>query len=540
MTSVTSNGQDKASSPRAKPSDYEEAITAAGFGRFNIYLYLFAIPACFSTVYETSTMSYILPAAECDFQITLNQKGLLNAVTYAGMITSAILWGVMADSKGRQKVLAIGLLADGVCTLAASFSQDTITLMIFKFFGGFIINGPFAILMSFLSEFHNNKMRSRVMMFVGLCFAFATLSLPGLAWSIFPQNWTFHMGSWVMYSWQIFLAIASVPSWIAGIAILFLPESPKFLMSKGRNEEAMDVFKKIYAINHGNSSKSYPIQELVHEDMEEVKPVDISTIEGKISRPHIERTQSQIVVKSFWASFIDDLKKMKVLFHKEYLGKSIHAYTLQFCILMGLNTVRLWLPQLFYIISDYEDNVGTTRTSNLCTMIAHGVKKNENNTQGTGECEVHFSPQAYQNNVIVALVGILAYLIAGCLINALGNKRLMIIGLTLCGTMGLGLYWSTTSTMTLILSSLYVNIGSISTTSLLGVIVNFFPTNLRTIVIAVVMMFGRCGALIGNVIFPYLLALGCVESFVYVGVIMLCGAFLCFFLPGETHKNNLK
>lgn len=35
-------------------------------------------------------------------------------------------------------------------------------------------------------------------------------------------------------------------------------------------------------------------------------------------------------------------------------------------------------------------------------------------------------------------------------------------------------------------------------------------------------MFGRSGALIGNVIFPYLLALGCVQSFVYVGVVMLC------------------
>lgn len=83
-------------------------------------------------------MSYILPAAECDFRITLNQKGLLNAITYGGMVTSAILWGVIADSKGRQKVLVCGFLADGICALAASFSQNTITLMCFKFFGGFM------------------------------------------------------------------------------------------------------------------------------------------------------------------------------------------------------------------------------------------------------------------------------------------------------------------------------------------------------------------------------------------------------------------
>lgn len=143
------------------------------------------------------------------------------------------------------------------------------------------------------------------------------------------------MGSWVMHSWQIFLAVASIPSLSAGVAVLFLPESPKFLMSKGRNEEALQVLRKIYIINHGNARGSYPIKELVQEDLSEEKPIDITTIEGKIAKPTLQRAQSQVVEKSFCASFLDDLKKMKILFYKEYLGRSIHAYTLQFCILMG-------------------------------------------------------------------------------------------------------------------------------------------------------------------------------------------------------------
>lgn len=144
------------------------------------------------------------------------------------------------------------------------------------------------------------------------------------------------MGPWVMHSWQIFLAVASIPSWMGGVLVLFFPESPKFLMSKGRNEEALQVFRRIYAINHGNSGGSYPIKELIQENLPEEKPVDISTIEGKVvSKPTFQRAQSEVVEKTFWVSFVEDLKKMKVLFHKEFLGKSIHAYTLQFCILMG-------------------------------------------------------------------------------------------------------------------------------------------------------------------------------------------------------------
>lgn len=158
-------------------------------------------------------------------------------------------------------------------------------------------------------------MRSIVVLIVGLYFSFATLFLPGLAWAIFPQNWTFNMGSWTIHSWQIFLAVTSAPSLLAGIAVLFFPESPKFLMSKGRNKEALEIFNRIYVINRGISS--YPIKQLIQGNL---------TIEGNISN---------VAGKSFWVSFLDDLKKMKILFHKEYLRKSIHANTLQFCILMG-------------------------------------------------------------------------------------------------------------------------------------------------------------------------------------------------------------
>lgn len=54
------------------------------------------------------------------------------------------------------------------------------------------------------------------------------------------------------------------------------------------------------------------------------------------------------------------------------------------------------------------------------------------------------------------------------------------------------------------------------------------------------MLFGRFGALIGNVIFPYLLAWGCLQSFAYVAIIMFGASFLAFFLPKDTNKQDLK
>ncbi len=72
--------------PPDKPTaaDFETAISASGHGLFH-YLLLFAgLPCCAATLYETSTMSYILPSADCDLHLTLTDKGVLNGVTYAG------------------------------------------------------------------------------------------------------------------------------------------------------------------------------------------------------------------------------------------------------------------------------------------------------------------------------------------------------------------------------------------------------------------------------------------------------------------------
>lgn len=68
----------------SKPADFETAITASGYGKFNVILYVIAAAAGWASVFETTTMSYVFPAAECDLNLSLSDKGLLNAVTYAG------------------------------------------------------------------------------------------------------------------------------------------------------------------------------------------------------------------------------------------------------------------------------------------------------------------------------------------------------------------------------------------------------------------------------------------------------------------------
>lgn len=65
-------------------ADFETAISATKFGKFNIFLFLLSIPAGWTNMFETTTMSYVFPAAHCDLDLSLNQRGSLNAITFIG------------------------------------------------------------------------------------------------------------------------------------------------------------------------------------------------------------------------------------------------------------------------------------------------------------------------------------------------------------------------------------------------------------------------------------------------------------------------
>jgi hypothetical protein len=75
---------DQASTGQKESKNYEEALIKIGFGRFQ-YLLLFVCGlANASDAVEILCVSFVLPAAECDLNLTSADKGVLNAITFLG------------------------------------------------------------------------------------------------------------------------------------------------------------------------------------------------------------------------------------------------------------------------------------------------------------------------------------------------------------------------------------------------------------------------------------------------------------------------
>lgn len=65
-------------------ADFESALIATGFGKFNLLLLLIVIPTAWSSMFETTSMSFVFPVAQCDLNLSMEDKGNLNAITYLG------------------------------------------------------------------------------------------------------------------------------------------------------------------------------------------------------------------------------------------------------------------------------------------------------------------------------------------------------------------------------------------------------------------------------------------------------------------------
>ncbi|XP_024883788.1 synaptic vesicle glycoprotein 2B-like isoform X3 [Temnothorax curvispinosus] len=513
------------------PADFERAIVSAGYGKFNYLLLLAVLPASFSSIFSSSAMSYVLPSAECDLQLTMFDKGLLNSMAFVGMICTVFFWGYVTDMFGRKKIMFYGYLLTGLLSVATCFSHRSWLLITFKFFDGMIISGPYAALMSYLAEIHNEAHRSRSYMWLGVFFSLGNISLPCIAWLIIPQKWyiTFLSETKIeINSWRVFLAICSLPEFLACIALFAFPESPRFLILKGRHDEALSVFKKIYSLNTGKDPDTYPIKSLENEYSVESCG---------------ERIQDKL--KNCW-------KRIKPLFLRSNIFRLILISMVQLGATIGSNSLRLWLPQLFAMIESYKSTLmkDDSQVSGLqptfCYMLGQ-EKSHYNSTQYINEMmhnstticvPAELNSRVFINSIVIAVTSVIGYTIAGSLITVVGKRKLMAICFVVAAACCASLYWAEDTNGILGLSSVFVAMTSIGGATVINVIVDNFPTYLRTMAVSTTMMMGRIGAVIGNLLFPVLFNLSCLGPFVMIGSASLVSALLVVILPRKPTQGD--
>lgn len=506
------------------PVDFETAISSTGFGKFQYLLLLAIVPASMSALFGTSSMSFILPAATCEFQLTSFKKGLLNGAIYLGMISSGFFWGFVSDVMGRQKPLYLGLLADGIASFCLSCSQSFEYLILFKFLAGIAICGPFSLAYAYLSEFFDKSRRDSIVMMTGCFTSFGSLVQPVIAYFIIPHDWEYILfGTFLINSWRIFLMLSTLPSLSGALLVYFMPETPKFLMAHGRTEEALEVFRTMYSWNTGNSRESFPVRRL------------------QSGMAHSEQE------KTFVQSVAQGWRQVNPLFKKPYLTTALIIFLMQALTMSSLNALRLLQPQIFasYLAQNGGDDI------DVCTTIDSPPVNTSMLLRGTQHVASHcakniIDSRVYSNASFVGACTFFYYIIANFLMKALGKKKLYVISVLLCAIC-VGVYPWSYSYYVVILACFFMAVMSTTVTVVLGCCVQQFPTTLRALAVNMTMISGRVGVLLGSLLFSVFIERACQISFLALAVINIVCAFIMLFCLTErtaedgdiTHKTPL-
>ncbi|CAG9858657.1 unnamed protein product [Phyllotreta striolata] len=496
-------------------ANFEEAITATGYGKFNILLLLFMIPSSFTQASEQMAISYILPIADCDLHLTLEQKSLLNAVSFAGSLSSGVLFGYLSDTFGRKRLIVYGYFLHFVFSLAAATSTNLLQLLIAKFFCGFLFNGPFSSLAAYLTEFHSAQYRSKVQLFRGITFALGFFLVPCLAWIVLPLNINFNLFGLTFHTWNIFLLCCAFPPLMASVLFSFMPESPKFLMSVGKNEEALQVFQKVFSSNCGKLKNDFPIKHLANE---------------KIHCKNEDKKRSVItVIKT-------SLSKIFAVFKPPHVCQLLLAISVTIGFMVGLCVLKLWLPQILKLIHE-DQEVNNTTDINICTVIDN-LKNNDARIKETCDTkQLNDNTFIYTSSMIINGVEMFFFMISGFLVNCLGKKTLMMISCVFASLSALGLYFVPNVPVLIALFSIYIT--GLELTGILDITISLemFPTDVRTIALSFRYMAARLGAILANLLFPALVSGGCLTPFLFCTLLVGALPFMIHFYPNTENKN---
>lgn len=93
------------------------------------------------------------------------------------------------------------------------------------------------------------------MAYAAIMLNFMGILLSLMAMLIIPMDWTWQLFTMDFKPWRLFLISISLLNLWNGIIFAFLPESPKFLLALNQPEKALQVLRKIYAFNTGQSEE---------------------------------------------------------------------------------------------------------------------------------------------------------------------------------------------------------------------------------------------------------------------------------------------
>lgn len=248
---------------------------------------------------DVGLISFIMAALITHWGLEPGQTSMLASIGFVGMAVGATFGGLLADKFGRRHVFALTLIVYGLATGASALVGGLAALMALRFVVGLGLGAELPVASTLVSEFSPRAVRGRMVVILEAFWA--------LGW-IMAALIGFFVVTTGDNGWRWALALGCVPAAYAIYVRMGLPESIRFLESKGRHEEAEEVLKSF--------EKNVPTDELERLYAKET-PVERDSVGAETS---------------LWSS--------------QLRRRTAALWTIWFCINLSYYGAFIWIPSL--------------------------------------------------------------------------------------------------------------------------------------------------------------------------------------------------
>jgi putative MFS transporter len=256
--------------------------------------------ATFFDAYTVLAIAFALPQLVTEWQLTPTEVGMIISAGYVGQLFGAVIFGSLAERFGRLKILFVTILLFVSMDIACLFAWSGIAMMVFRFLQGVGTGGEVPVASAYVNEFIGAENRGRFFLLYEVIFPIGLMFAGMAGYFLVP-----------VYGWKAMFIVGLVPSVLTIPLRMFMPESPRWLASKGRIAEAEAVIRQLEddARRHG----------------------------AALAEPAARPIGSQATAGSDW----------RELFKGIYLKRTVMIWGLWFCAYMINNGLVTWLPTLY-------------------------------------------------------------------------------------------------------------------------------------------------------------------------------------------------
>ena len=203
-----------------------------------LWLYVIAIIASLGGLlsgYDTGVISGALLFINETWDLTDTLQGLVVSAVLIGAVIGAATNGILADIFGRKKIIMATAVIFFLGSIMCAFATNIIMLIISRIFVGFAVGIVNFVVPLYLSEISPKYLRGT------LVSLYQWAITAGILFSYFINTVFAH----TVYNWRLMLLAGVVPSLVLFIGMYFVKDTPRWLVSKNKDDEAKEVFNKI-------------------------------------------------------------------------------------------------------------------------------------------------------------------------------------------------------------------------------------------------------------------------------------------------------